>query len=363
MKLVMDLPHAARPPLENGILRCRPEDFVVRERIAITPEDRGDHLWLRIQKRGLTTDRVARVLAFAAERPVGDVGYAGLKDRHALTEQWFSIHLPRARSLGWLDALPEQIKVRQHAWHTRKLRKGALCGNAFEIIVRDAYGDIDGVAKTARRLRQEGFPNYYMEQRWGIDGANLKRAATMLARQIRVRDRFRRGIYLSAARAFIFNRVLSARVNAGTWATAVRGDAFILDGSHSFFVEEQIDESLIARVASGDLHPSGPLWGEGDPPTRAEVLVLEREAARSEPTLSTGLAALGMKHARRALRAIPKDLQLEWPAARTLHVRFYLPAGSYATACLRALVDYRVTNETSSAQASSLLASPLEDLS
>lgn len=356
-----DLPHAGRPPLESGILRCRPEDFVVREHVAITPEDQGDHLWLHIQKRGLTTDRVARLLAFAAGRSIGEVGYAGLKDRHAVTEQWFSIHLPHARSLSWLDALPEQITVRQHAWHTRKLRKGALRGNAFDIIVRDVRGDIDGVAETVCCLREQGFPNYYMEQRWGVDGANLKRAAAMLTRQIRVRDRFRRGIYLSAARALIFNRVLSARVRAGTWATALRGDAFILDGSHSFFVEEQIDEGLIARVASGDLHPSGPLWGKGEPPTRAEVQVLEQEAAGSEPTLSSGLAALGMKHARRALRAIPKDLRVEWPAARTLRVRFYLPAGSYATACLRALVGYTVTNELSSAQASSLLPSPLED--
>ncbi|NIO43485.1 MAG: tRNA pseudouridine(13) synthase TruD, partial [Burkholderiales bacterium] len=138
----MNLPHAGRPPLESGILRFRPEDFVVREHVAIAPEGQGEHLWLRIQKRGLTTDRVARALAFAADRPVSDVSYAGLKDRHAVTEQWFSIHLPRARSLSWLDALPEQITVRQHAWHTRKLRKGALRGNAFEIILRDVHGDI-----------------------------------------------------------------------------------------------------------------------------------------------------------------------------------------------------------------------------
>lgn len=357
----MDFPDAGRPPLESGILRYRPEDFVVREHVAITPENQGDHLWLRIEKRGLTTDRVARVLARAAGRPIGDIGYAGLKDRHAVTEQWFSVQLSRARSLGWLDTLPEGIAVRQHAWHTRKLRKGALRGNAFDIIVRDVCGDIDGVAETVRCLHEQGFPNYYMEQRWGIDGANLKRAAAMLTRQIRVRDRFRRGIYLSAARAFIFNRVLSARVRTGTWATALSGDAFMLDGSHSFFVEEQIDEGLIARLASGDLHPSGPLWGEGDPPTRGEVQALECEVARNEPTLSTGLAAFGMKHARRALRAIPKDLQLEWPAAHTLRVRFYLPAGSYATACLRALVSYRVMRDCSSVPASSLLPTPLTD--
>jgi tRNA pseudouridine13 synthase len=292
------------------------------------------------------------VLARAASRPISDIGYAGLKDRHAVTEQWFSIRLPRAQSLSWLDALPEEITVRQHAWHTRKLKKGALRGNAFDIIVRDVCGEIDGVAETVRCLREQGFPNYYMEQRWGVDGSNLKRAAAMLTQQIYVRDRFRRGIYLSAARALIFNKVLSARVCACTWATALRGDAFMLDGSHSFFVEEQIDDELIARVASGDLHPSGPLWGEGDPPTRAEVQRLEREVARNEPTLSTGLAAFGMKHARRALRVIPKDLQLDWLAAGTLRVRFYLPAGSYATACLRALVGYRVTSECSSAHLS-----------
>ncbi len=359
----MDFPHARRPPLENGLLRCRPEDFIVHEHVAVTPEGQGDHLWLRIEKRGFTTDRVARVLSLAADKPIGDVGYAGLKDRHAVTEQWFSIHLSRARSLSWLDTLPEGIAVRQHAWHTRKLRKGALRGNAFDIIVRDVCGDIDSVVETVRFLREQGFPNYYMEQRWGIDGSNLKHAAAMLTRRIRVRDHFRRGIYLSAARALIFNRVLSARVRRGTWASALSGDAFMLDGSHSFFVEEHIDEKLMTRVASADLHPTGPLWGVGEPPTRGEVQVLECEVARDEATLSSGLAGFGMKHARRPLRTIPKDLRLEWPAARTLRVRFYLPAGSYATACLRTLVGYRVSDEFASKQTSSLLASPLEDLS
>ncbi len=242
--------------------------------------------------------------------------------------------------------------MRQQAWHTRKLRKGALCGNAFDITVRDVRGDVDGVVDRVHCMRQQGFPNYYMEQRWGREGANLERAAALLTRKIHVRDRFRRGIYLSAARAFIFNQVLSRRVDAGNWATALPGDALILDGSRSFFVEEKIDDKLIMRVAAGDLHPSGPLWGEGDPPTRAEVQELEWQVARGEPTLSTGLAALGMKQARRALRAVPKDLELEWPDARTLRVRFFLPAGSYATACLRVLVGYRVASEFSSARLS-----------
>ena len=342
---VMDLPRTRHPPLASGVLRQRLEDFVVCEDVAITPEGRGEHLWLRIEKRGLTTDHVAKVLAQAAGRSMRNVGYAGLKDRHAVAEQWFSIHLPRPQSLRWVDTLPAQIIVRQHIWHNRKLKKGALQGNAFDITVRDVYGDREAVTDALCHLREQGFPNYFMEQRWGVDGANLKRAGALFAGELHVRDRFRRGMYLSAARALIFNKVLSARVRDSSWATALPGDALMLDGCHSFFVEERLDAELIARVARGDLHPSGPLWGKGEPPTQPKVRALECDMAKSEPVLSTGLATLGVKHARRALRVVPKDLQFEWQAAQTLRLRFYLPRGSYATACLHELIGRRMTCE------------------
>jgi tRNA pseudouridine13 synthase len=162
----------------------------------------------------------------------------------------------------------------------------------------------------------------------------------MLSGQQVVRNRFSRGLYLSAARAEIFNRVLAVRLRAGTWDTALAGDALILDGSRSYFVEEHITGEIAARVKQGDLHPSGPLWGAGEPPTRVGVLALENEVAAGLPELKAGLGGHRMRHARRPLRAIPGGLQARWLDAGTLQLRFSLPAGSYATALLREIVCY-----------------------
>ncbi len=334
-----EIPPLGMPPAE-GVIRVRPEDFVVRERLGMAPEGGGEHLWLRIQKRALTTEEVARLLARHAGVAYRDVGYAGLKDRHAVTEQWFSIHKSSATDEDWSSALPPALQVLERSRHRRKIKKGALRGNAFEITVRKVRGDPGQVQAVCERLRDTGFPNYFGEQRFGRQRGNVARARAMLGGQKAVRDRFSRGLYLSAARAEIFNRVLAVRVRAGSWDTALVGDALVLDGSRSYFVEEQITGEIAARVKRGDLHPSGPLWGAGGPPTRAGVLALENEVAAGQPELKVGLSGYGMQHARRPLRVIPKDLEARWLDAETLQLRFSLPAGSYATALLREIVRY-----------------------
>ncbi len=329
------------PPLASGMLRATPEDFIVTEVLTIPLTGSGEHVWLKVRKRGWNTDRVAQLLARAADVPRRDVSYAGLKDRHAVTTQWFSVQLPGREAPAWTEILPPGIEILESVRHGRKLQTGALAGNSFDIVLRECSGDKDGLARRAQEISIHGVPNYFGEQRFGHNGANVERAQAMFAGKFSTRDRHLRDIYLSAARAFLFNQVLAQRVRQANWNQGLEGEAFVLHGSHSFFAADSMDGTLAARLKSGDIHTSGPLWGRGEPPTRGKARAMEEEIAALHCDMAQGLDAAGLRQERRALRLLPEELALQWLDASTLRVAFRLPAGCYATTLLRELVDYR----------------------
>ncbi len=336
-----DWPRTAPPPV-SGVLRAAPEDFIVDEILTIDLSGSGEHVWLKVRKRGWTTDRVAQQLARAAEVARRDVGYAGMKDRHAVTTQWFSVQLPGRDTPPWAEKLPSGIEVLEEVRHARKLQSGALAGNRFDITLRECTGDRALLMARVETLRTRGVPNYFGEQRFGHHGANVERARAMFAGKLRTRDRALRGIYLSAARSYLFNEVLAQRVRAGNWDVGLDGEAFQLAGSHSFFIAEHMDAALNDRLLARDIHPSGPLWGQGEALPRDSVRRMEDEVLARHADLAAGLAAAGLRQERRALRLFPQDLAVEWIDAASLRIGFQLPPGSYATVVLRELVDYRV---------------------
>ena len=333
-------PRTAAPPLSQALLRVQPEDFVVEEQMPFVPEGHGEHLWLKVRKRGFNTDHVAKLLARAAGIARRDVGYAGMKDRQAVTVQWFSLHLPGRPDPSWSE-LPAGIEVLEALRHTRKLKTGALAGNCFTLLLRECAGEPDALAARVRAIAENGVPNYFGEQRFGHDGANITHARAMLAGTEAVADRHLRGLYLSAARAFLFNEVLAARVRADSWNRGLSGDAFMLAGSNSFFMAEAIDATLQARLAAHDIHPSGPLWGEGELPSWGAVRELEMAVIAGHAELAAGLAAAGLRQERRALRLVPGELVAEPVEPSVWRLRFCLPPGSYATMVVRELADYR----------------------
>ncbi len=338
----VDWPRTA-PPLASGILRVTPEDFVVTEVLTIPLSGSGEHVWLKVRKRGWNTDRVAQQLARAAGVPRRDVSYAGLKDRNAVTTQWFSVQLPGRDAPVWAEILPPEIEILESVRHGRKLQTGALAGNSFDIVLRECSGDRAALARRAQDISARGVPNYFGEQRFGHNGANVERALAMFAGKFNTRDRHLRGIYLSAARAFLFNQVLAQRVRQATWDQGLEGEAFVLHGSHSFFAAAGVDDTLVARLKSGDIHPSGPLWGRGEPLTGSLVRFLEDAIVARDSALAQGLEAAGLRQERRALRLLPQELTLQWLDESALRIAFQLPAGCYATTLLRELVDYRTS--------------------
>lgn len=334
--VVLPLAHGDTSPLQ-GRLRSTPEDFVVEEILGYDAEGRGEHALLWVEKRGANTDWVARELAkFAGVSQVA-VGYAGMKDRHALTRQTFSVQLAGKPDPDWSMFPHEDIKVLAATRHSRKLKRGALRGNRFVLVLRDATGDHAAAEQVLERIAVRGVPNYYGEQRFGREGGNVAQARTMFAGRRVERDK--RSFLLSAARSQIFNSVLAARVERDAWDRPMDGEIWALAGSRSWFGPEAFTDLLAERLARLDIHPSGPLWGKGEPPSQGDAGLLERRIASDYQDLAEGLASARMDQERRPLRLVPKDLSWRWTGDDVLELSFELPAGAYATVVVRELAS------------------------
>ena len=331
-----ELPRAHDTPPLMAELRSTPEDFRVEEILGYDADGEGEHALLWVEKRDANTDWVARELArFAGVSPM-NVGYAGLKDRHAVTRQAFTVQLPGKADPDWSAFPHAEVKVLASTRHKRKLKRGALRGNRFVLVLRNVRGDRTRAEEVLHNIVARGVPNYFGEQRFGREGGNVAQAQAMFAGR-RV-DRDKRSILLSAARSQIFNSVLAARVERDAWDKPLDGEIWCLAGSRSWFGPEPFDEVLATRLAQGDIHPSGPLWGQDEPPTAADAGELERTVAAQHRDLAEGLAAARMDQERRPLRLLPKDLLWRWLDDETLELSFELPAGAYATVVVRELI-------------------------
>lgn len=333
----MHLPFAYGTPPATGLLRQTPEDFQVEEDLGFEPEGDGEHLWLWIEKRGINSDDLARQLARLSGVRRGDVGYAGLKDRHAVTRQWFSIQLPKVELAVAVQWQESGWRVLRAAKARRKIRRGSLHGNRFIITLRAIQGDMPALEARLAQIAARGVPNYFGAQRFGRD--NIARAEAMARGELRVPERHLRGIYLSSLRSALFNAVLARRVHDETWDRALPGEALNLNGSRSFFVVDDIDDTIIKRLAQGDIHPTGPLWGRGDPPSRGAALALESSVMEDCPEIwRKSCVDANMEQERRQLRLSARQWAWQWTDDNSLRLEFSLPAGAYATVVVREIV-------------------------
>jgi tRNA pseudouridine13 synthase len=331
-------PHAWGDSVGSATLRAMPEDFQVDEQLGFTPSGDGEHLFLRIRKRNQNTAWVAGLLARAAGVPEAAIGYAGLKDRRAVTSQWFSVHLP-GRQMPDLSALwNEDVVLQEQTWNARKLKRGAHQGNRFIITLRDVEGDAAALAHRLDLIGRHGVPNYIGPQRFGHDNSNLLAGAALLADKPRRRLNHREGLALSAVRSALFNRVLGARVADGSWQQALPGDVLMLDGRGSFFRPQADDADIPARLVALAVHATGPLPGRGTAVLSDAALALEQVALAPMAALVTALEQAGLEAQRRALRLRVADLTAEWPEAGSLRLSFALPSGAFASSVLRELV-------------------------
>ncbi len=327
------LAYAWGGPVARGLLRTEPEDFAVEEELGFEPGGGGEHVWLWIRKRDANTAEIAAALARFAGVARGAVGWSGRKDRRAITAQWFSVQLPGSADPDWRAFDTPRWSVERSVRHSRKLRIGTHRANRFRLRVRGLAGDAGAMRARLERIAADGFPNYFGEQRLGEDGQNLRRAREQLMR----RQRKPQAMLLSAARAWLFNRVLDARLAEGTWCTPRPGDALMLAGSRSLFQCRGDEPDLPERIAAFDVDVTGPLWGVGDQPVGAALSAREAEWLADEADLRAGVERQRVAAQRRRLRAAPSDLEWSSPGAE-LELAFALPAGVFATSLLRELV-------------------------
>jgi tRNA pseudouridine13 synthase len=316
-----------------------PEDFVVEEDLGYQASGDGEHVFLRVRKRGRNTHEVARALARHAGVPQAAVGYAGLKDRNAVTTQHFTVQLPGRAAPDWSSLEDDSLEVLDMQRHRRKIRRGGLRGNRFQIRLRELEGERAAVERRLTAIRLGGVPNYFGSQRFGRDGQNLGRVTELFAGRLRRPGREQRGLLLSAARAQLFNCVLAARVAEASWERALAGDVMLLAGSQRQFMFDAQDQSIATRLARLDIHPSGPLCGRASralAPQAAAAAVEERALAEWSEWRD-GLVGFGLDSDRRALRLAVDDLRWTWQED-TLELGFTLTAGAYATAVLREIV-------------------------
>jgi tRNA pseudouridine13 synthase len=312
-QLALEAQRAWGPPQASGVLRAVAEDFLVEEDLGFAPDGDGAHVLLKVRKRDANTGWVAQELAAALGCAVRDVGFAGLKDRHALAIQWFSLPAtPRCLSQAAGLQHPEFAVLEVHR-HRRKLPRGALAGNAFTVRIRDYSGSSEQLRERCELLARAGVPNYFGPQRFGRNAANLARLLALSTD--------------TAAR----------RGRPDSWGQLGEGDVANLDGRGSVFAVDELSADLTARQERLEVHPTGPMWGAGELLARGSALALEQGIAAQLPQACEYTIAAGVRQERRSLRLTVRDLQWAREAGDAV-LRFWLRSGSFATAVIREIV-------------------------
>ncbi|AWB67591.1 tRNA pseudouridine(13) synthase TruD [Saccharobesus litoralis] len=329
-------------PELNGTIRSRNSDFYVEEYLGFQPSGQGEHLWLLVEKENENTQYVANQLAKLLGVQPKLASYSGKKDKYAVTRQWFSFPFPIKKSLPPAIEGPN-FKALIITRHDKKLKTGTHKANRFEINVQCEALDEESELHLQHRVNaitQQGVPNYFGEQRFGHRFGNIEKALAMFANQIKVKDRNKRGMYLSAARSFLFNHIIAQRINQDMFKPLC-GDVFMLNGSHSVFCADNIDDDLITRHQAHDIQITGPMWGEGELKTQGIPLELEKQLLKDEvmSDLIKGLENARLKQERRSLNLFIPNLSFSrYDHGFTL--KFELPTGCFATSVLREIVNY-----------------------
>ena len=331
----MKLNYLLGKPQQAGRLKAEFADFIVREELGYPLAGEGEFVAVKVRKTNANTLFVGEQLAKFVDISAKNMSYAGLKDRHAVTEQWFCLHLAGKETPDFSAFECEGVEILEVTRHNRKIRTGALEGNYFELLLRDVV-ETDELKQRLNQLQEIGFPNYFTEQRFGRDGHNLTQAQRWASGEISVKDRKKRSFYLSAARSEVFNLVVSQRIADQQMQTVLLGDYLQLAGSNSFF-EVKAEDLMQSqqRLDENDVLLTAPLIGENSLQQNGneceEAIVAQHE------NLINLMKKERMNAARRAMLCKLQDLRWQFEP-EGLRLTFFLNSGSYATGLVRELI-------------------------
>jgi len=315
------------------------EDFQVEEILGFEPTGEGEHCLIWLEKIDRNSNDVATDLAKCLGIRKRLVNHCGLKDRNAITRQWFSLHLPGQESPAAESLRGDGVQVLRTTRNLRKLRRGCHQGNRFIITLRDCSFTQEAARERWQAIMDRGVPNYFGPQRFGRDGDNIDTARRLMSGEISVKDRALRGILISAARSFIFNACVGQRILDGTWDVPIDGEVYGFADKRSLVIPTNRRGDEIERVARGELELTAPLWGNGELLSENQLRRIEESIASEHLELARGLSEFNLQHERRVIRLRPQASELHWEANNTLVLKFTLPTGTYATTLLRELVD------------------------
>jgi len=329
-----DWQYAFGKPKATGVLKKFPEDFKVTEELKFEPSGKGEHVYFYIEKTGSNTQWVMGQIAKWLGKKEREVGYCGLKDRHAVTKQWFSIQLPEANKLENFLKAKHEFKILSHTRGDKKLRQGMQKHNLFEITLREINGDEKDIETRLQQIQQRGFPNYFGLQRFGHDFDNLN----LLFSGKKLKP-FERSIAISSVRSYLFNEVLSKRIELNCWDEGLPGEVFKLENSNSVFHAPEITTDIQTRAQKKDIHPTGPLFGTDLGSVTDRCLNIESNIMQQYPKWVDVLYKNRCESARRALRAVAENFKWHWKDDNTLVLSFGLGSGSFATSLVRELMN------------------------
>ncbi len=327
----------------TGVIRCMPEDFKVTELNEIELSAEGEHLWLYVQKIGCNTDWVANQLSNVCQVPRRQVGFAGLKDRHAVTQQWFSVQLSKVTDIEKIQsALPDAVTILKSNKHSRKIKVGQLDANHFEILIRNIVHSIDGdknqIELNIQNIIENGVPNYFGPQRFGHGMGNIQKCQNWFSGSYKVKTRNLKSLLISTARSHIFNCIVAQRIKDGTWNTPITGDILQLNKSHSWFpLSDATPEETCKRLIEFDIHITAAMYGEDKVQSTQECAELETSIANQFPIYQQGFEKFRLKQDRRAMRIFPIDFTHKW-IGDNLKLDFKLLPGAYATGIIREIL-------------------------
>ncbi len=326
-------PHLYGEPKASALLKAQPQHFVVNEELGFELTGEGEHVLLRIEKTGENTSFVANELARFCKIKSKDVSWAGLKDRHAVTQQWLSLHLPKQDvDFAVFEAQYPSIKILEQTRHNKKLRPGDLVGNHFEVTLTEV-SDVEDVERRLQLVAKQGVPNYFGEQRFGRDGNNVTEARRWGRENVRTRNQNKRSLYLSAARSWIFNRIVAARIEQQQFEQPILGD-IVQIGDETVL----INQSNVGTVLNQDVLITAALAGDNALPTAEQALAIEQRVVDAEADLMALIRGNRMRHDRRPISLKAQDFSWEWQGNQVT-LRFYLDSGSFATTVVREIAN------------------------
>ncbi|CAM2941349.1 tRNA pseudouridine(13) synthase TruD [Vibrio rarus] len=331
--ILSNLAYLHGKPVAKAKLKAKAQHFVVKEDLGFEFSGNGEHVMLRVRKTGENTSFVANELAKFCGVKSKDVSWAGLKDRHAVTEQWLSVQLPKSDDIDFslFSKKHPSVEILDIARHSKKLRPGDLKGNFFELTLSEV-SDVAAVEERLQAIANQGVPNYFGAQRFGNKGNNLDEARRWGRDNVRTRNQNKRSLYLSTARSWIFNQIVSARLQQQCFDCALLGDVVLTEHGEVKVDQQMLDDSTPFTAITAALA------GDNALPTLDKALQLEQVAVDAEPDLMALIRGNRMRHDRRIIKLIPE--QLSWSSTNDeVLVKFWLDSGCFATSIMREVIE------------------------